>query len=107
MNEDNQLISAQETIAGEKAACAVPHRSARYGGLSAGVRMALALALCVTAVFCKLGAPERAEEFSRLIVGDGSERVQKAFFSMEEALETEELPEALNVFCRTLTDETD
>lgn len=79
----------------------------RPEGLSSRVRMALALVLSVATVFCKLSSPEQAGRLQRWIVGDGSERVQQAFFRMEEALgEGEGVSEAWTVFCQELTDET-
>lgn len=76
-------------------------------GFSSRVRLALALLLSVATVFCKLGSPDSAARLQRWIVGDGSERVQQAFFRMEEALgEGESISEAWSVFCLELTDET-
>lgn len=74
---------------------------------SSRVRMALALILSVATVFCKIGSPDSAARLQRWIVGDGSERVQQAFFRMEEALgDGETVSEAWTVFCQELTDET-
>ena len=76
-------------------------------GFSSRVRLALALLLSVATVFCKLGSPDSAAQLQRWIVGDGSERIQQAFFRMEEALgEGESVTEAWSVFCQELTDET-
>ena len=85
----------------------IPRKSYRMEGLSPRFRMALALALSVATVFCKLSSPDSAESLQRWIVGDGSERVQQAFFRMEEALgEGESVSEAWTAFCQELTDET-
>lgn len=85
----------------------VPREVARPIGFSARVRMALALILSVTTVFCKIGNPDSAKRLQQWIVGDGSERVQQAFFRLEEALgEGETVSDAWTVFCQELTDET-
>ncbi len=85
----------------------VPPKPGGRVRLSAKVRMALALLLSVAAVFCKIAYPEGAQELRRWVVGDGSERVQQAFFRLEEALgEGERAAEAWTVFCQELTDET-
>ena len=101
-----ELPAAQEReVEGE--VCEIPRKSHRMEGLSPRVRMALALILSVAAVFCKLGSPDSAARLQRWVVGDGSERVQQAFFRMEEALgEGEGVSEAWTVFCQELTDET-
>ena len=79
----------------------------RVGGLSLRVRLALALVLSVAVVLFKSAAPDSAQQLRRWIVGDGSERVMQAFFSMEEALEEGESPsQAWEAFCRELTVET-
>ena len=79
----------------------------RPEGFSSRVRMALALVLSVATVFCKLSSPQQAGRLQKWIVGDGSERVQQAFFRMEEALgEGESVTDAWTVFCQELTDET-
>ncbi|MBE6932288.1 MAG: hypothetical protein E7464_02755 [Ruminococcaceae bacterium] len=100
------LPDAQEQVA-EGEMCEIPRKSQRMEGLSQRFRMALALILSVAAVFCKLGSPDSAAKLQRWIIGDGSERVQQAFFRMEEALgEGESVSEAWTVFCQELTDET-
>lgn len=79
----------------------------RVRGLSLRVRLALALVLSVAVVLFKSAAPDRGQELRRWIVGDGSERVMQAFFSMEQALEEGERPAAAwEAFCRELTVET-
>ena len=71
------------------------------------LRAAIALALCVATVLCKLFVPDGAAQLRRWIVGDGSERLQQAVFRMERALgEGENLAEAWSAFCGELTDET-
>lgn len=85
----------------------IPRKTHRMEGLSPRIRMALALTLSVATVFCKLSSPDTAARLQHWIVGDGSERVQQAFFRMEEALgEGESVTEAWTVFCQELTDET-
>lgn len=84
----------------------IPHRPERVRGFSMRVRASVALALCVAAVMCKVAAPETADVLRRWVVGDGSERMQQAFFVMEQSLEQGEgLGEAWTAFCGELTDE--
>ncbi len=82
-------------------------KEARVNGLSLRLRLLLSLVLSVAVVLCKSIAPDSGQELRRWIVGDGSERVMQAFFSMEEALEEGDSPlEAWDAFCRELTIET-
>ena len=84
----------------------VPHVSAPVRGLSLRVRAAVALALCVCVVLCKIFLPEGAIQLRRWVVGDGGERLQQAFFSMERSLEEgEDLAEAWSAFRDELADE--
>ena len=63
------------------------------------------LALCLTGPLCE-EAVYRAVALRRWIVGDGSEQVQQAFFSMERTLEDGGgLGDAWTAFCAELTDE--
>ena len=109
MDENVELLAcptaSEQTIGSEMAE--VPRKPERRAGFSARVRMALALVLSVATVFCKVGSPDSAKRLQRWIVGDGSERVQQAFFRLEEAIgEGETVSDAWTVFCRELTDET-
>ena len=107
MNEEVLLLEQPEETPEAPTLSEVPHEAARHRGLPVSVRMACALALSIATVFCKVGSPEGASRLARWIVGDGSERVQRAFFSMEEALdEGDDLSGAWTVFCQELTDET-
>lgn len=82
-------------------------KKAYLSGFSLRLRLLLALVLSVAVVLCKSIAPDSGQELRRWIVGDGSERVMQAFFSMEEALEEGECPSAAwEAFCRELTLET-
>lgn len=85
----------------------VPHRSVPTKCLPIRLRAAIALALCVAVVLCKILVPEGAAQLRRWIVGSGSERLQQAVFSLEHALgEGEDLTEAWSAFCGELADET-
>ncbi len=94
------MEEAPEVREGEK-------KKERVRFLSLRVRLLLALGLSVAVVICKSAAPDSAQKLRRWIVGDGSERVMQAFFSMEEAIEEGEGPaQAWEAFCRELTLET-
>ena len=81
-------------------------RPKRIRGLSLKLRLALALGLCVAVVLCRIAWPDGTAALRRWIVGDGSEQIQQAFFSMERALsEGDGLGEAWEAFCGELTDE--
>ncbi len=84
----------------------VPHEPRPARGLPMRLRAAVALALCVCVVLCKIFLPEGAAQLRRWIVGDGSERLQQAVFRLEDALgEGEKLTEAWSAFCGELSDE--
>ena len=84
-----------------------PPRSAPRRSLPMRLRAAIALALCVAAVLCKILIPDGAAQLRRWIVGDGSERLQQAVFRMERSLgEGEDLAEAWSAFRSELADET-
>lgn len=69
-------------------------------------RLGIALCLCILTVLGKIAAPNFANRVSRYVVGDGSERVQQAFFRMEEHLcQGDGLGEAVTAFCQELGDE--
>ena len=107
MNEEALLLEQPEATPEAPILNEVPHEAARHRALPISLRLALALALSIVTVFCKIGSPEGASRLQRWIVGDGSERVQRAFFSMEAALdEGDDLSGAWTVFCQELTDET-
>ena len=83
-----------------------PRQPKRTPGLSLRMRSAIALALCVAAVLCKLFAPGSAAQLKRWIIGDGSEQLQQAVFGMERAIgEGRDLAEAWSAFCGELADE--
>lgn len=106
MNEEI-LPLPEECTAPEAAIFEVPHPAHRFCGLPGGIRFAIALALCVCTAIFRLSAPELSQELSRWVVGDGGERLQQAFASMDRAAqEGEGLGEAWEVFCRELDDET-
>jgi len=107
MNEDVTLLDLPIVPNEDNSISEIPHKAARHRGLPISLRLAMALLLSVATVFCKLGNPDSALQLQRWIIGDGSERVQQAFFSMERALdEGEAMSEAWTVFCQELTDET-
>ena len=90
---EEEKIPLIEPEAAARIPCRVPRRPKRVGALSGRIRMTLALGLCMAALLCR-------------VVGDGSEQVQQAFFSMEQALEEGEgLGEAWAAFCTELSDE--
>ena len=109
MDENVKLLDfsdiSEQTAEAEVAE--ISGQTVRTNGFYARLRMTLALILSVATVFCKMGNPDSAKRLQRWIVGDGSERVQQAFFRFEEALgEGNTASEAWTVFCQELTDET-
>ena len=84
----------------------IPRKQKRMRPIPLGVRLALALGLCVALVLCRVLWRDSAVALRRWIVGDGSEQVQQAFFSMERTLEDGGgLGDAWTAFCAELTDE--
>ena len=103
---EEEKIPLIEPEAAARIPCRVPRRPKRFGALSGRIRMTLALGLCMAALLCRILWPESAASLRRWVVGDGSEQVQQAFFSMEQALEEGEgLGEAWAAFCTELSDE--
>ena len=99
-----KLEGTQEEENRPETLCRIPLRQKR--NIPMHVRLAVSLALCVALVLCRIAWPGRATTLRRWIVGDGSEQIQQAFFSMEQSLEEGEgLGEAWSAFCAKLTDE--
>ena len=106
MNESIPMLEqAPEALVPEQIAYCVQRKPKWQRGIPMRVRLALAMALCVAVVLCRILRPDAAGELRRWVVGDGSEQVQQAFFGMEQALEEGGgLGEAWAVFQAELSD---
>lgn len=105
--DEIDIQAIPESIAEEAVIREVRRSSLRQRMLPPAVRMGLALLLCTATVVCKMENPDAGSQLRRWIVGDGTERVQQAFFSLEQALvQGQGTQDAWEVFCRELADET-
>ncbi len=107
MNETIPMLdTAAEDKTPEQIAYTVPRTPKKLRPLPIRLRLTLALGLCVALVLCRIIWPDTAGTLRRWIVGDGSEQVQQAFFSMERSVEEGKgIGEVWSAFRAELTDE--